>query len=270
MITFPNAKINTGLNVVEKRPDGFHNIETVFYPVALSDILEILPSDTFSFHTTGIRIDGDLSENLVIKAYWLLQNRFSLPPVRIHLHKVIPMGSGLGGGSSDAAFTLTMLNELFRARLTDDQLREAAVLLGADCPFFIGNQPAYATGTGNMTVPVSLDLSEYTIVIVKPPLSVNTAWAYRNIIPHKPERNLAESIKRPPEEWKFTVTNDFETPVFRFFPEIESIRNTLYNLGSVYASLTGSGSAVFGLFRDIPEGLSGNFPPDYFVFLPSK
>jgi 4-diphosphocytidyl-2-C-methyl-D-erythritol kinase len=266
MISFPNAKINIGLNVVEKRLDGYHNLETIFYPVPLSDILEILLSDEFSFHSSGIELNGNTEDNLVVRAYRLMQEKCNLPAVKIHLHKIIPHGAGLGGGSSDAAFTLKMLNSLFKSGLTNGQLRESAGQLGADCPFFIDNIPAFATGTGNHLVPVELDLSAYRIVMVKPPVSVSTSLAYRTIQPCFPEIHLPELIKMDPESWKNSITNDFEIPVFRLFPEIAAIRDRLYEAGAIYASMTGSGSAVYGFFREIPPGLNERFPASWFFY----
>ncbi len=266
MIYFPNAKINIGLNVVEKRPDGYHNLETIFYPVSLSDVLEIIPSEGFSFQSSGIEINGNAEDNLVVKAYRLMKKKFNLPPVKIHLHKIIPHGAGLGGGSSDAAFTLKMLNSLFKSGLTEEQLRESAGQLGADCPFFIDNTPAFATGTGNHLVPVQVDMSAYKTVLVKPPVSVNTSTAYQAIQPRSPEIHLHELVKMPPEKWKNLITNDFEIPVFRLFPEIAAIRSKLYDSGAVFASMTGSGSAVYGFFREIPSGLNESFPASYFFY----
>lgn len=266
MISFPNAKINIGLNVVEKRPDGYHDLETIYYPVSLSDVLEIHPSAEFSFRSTGIEIDGAVEDNLVVKAYRMMQKKNSLPPVKIHLHKIIPHGAGLGGGSSDAAFTLKMLNSLFNLGITGERLRDSAGQLGADCPFFIDNSPALGMGTGSHLVPVQLDLSAFKIVLVKPSFSINTSLAYRDIRPGYPENRLSELIKMPIEKWKNSIVNDFEIPVFRRFPEIASIRSKIVGLGAIYASLTGSGSAVYGIFRDIPSSLYDSFPASCFIY----
>ncbi|HNZ70117.1 MAG: 4-(cytidine 5'-diphospho)-2-C-methyl-D-erythritol kinase [Bacteroidota bacterium] len=266
MISFPNAKINLGLHVVERRSDGYHNLESLFYPVELCDILEVIPGERFGFQSTGLTIEGPEEENLVVRAWRLLQKRFDLPPVRIHLHKVIPIGAGLGGGSSDGAFMLKMANDLFMLGMTEAKLEEMAAALGADCPFFIGNRAALATGTGNILQPVDLDLSGYKIVIVKPPLAVSTGMAYKVVTPRRPDHTVAEVVTRPVEEWKELLVNDFEEHVFAMFPEIGTIREELFRLGAVYASMSGSGSSVYGLFREIPSCLADKFPGDYFVF----
>lgn len=266
MISFPNAKINLGLHVVERRSDGYHNLESLFYPVELCDILEVIPGERFGFQSTGLTIKGPEEENLVVRAWRLLQKRFDLPPVRIHLHKVIPIGAGLGGGSSDGAFMLKMANDLFMLGMTEAKLEEMAAALGADCPFFIGNRAALATGTGNILQPVDLDLSGYKIVIVKPPLAVSTGMAYKVVTPRRPDHTVAEVVTRPVEEWKELLVNDFEEHVFAMFPEIGTIREELFRLGAVYASMSGSGSSVYGLFREIPSCLADKFPGDYFVF----
>lgn len=266
MISFPNAKINLGLHVVERRSDGYHNLESLFYPVELCDILEVIPGERFGFQSTGLTIKGPEEENLVVRAWRLLQKRFDLPPVRIHLHKVIPIGAGLGGGSSDGAFMLKMANDLFMLGMTEAKLEEMAAALGADCPFFIGNRAALATGTGNILQPVDLDLSGYKIVIVKPPLAVSTGMAYKVVTPRRPDHTVVEVVTRPVEEWKELLVNDFEEHVFAMFPEIGTIREELFRLGAVYASMSGSGSSVYGLFREIPSCLADKFPGDYFVF----
>jgi 4-diphosphocytidyl-2-C-methyl-D-erythritol kinase len=266
MVSFPNAKINLGLHVTERRPDGYHNIETLFYPVRLADALEILPSDAFNFQSSGIEISTQSHMNLVVKAYHLLQSAFSLPPVRIYLHKVIPPGAGLGGGSADASFTLVMLNNLFKIGLPRQQLENFAGMLGADCPFFVFNKPALASGKGDQLMPVDTDLSGYKIVLVKPPVSVNTAQAYQLLTPHKSETPLSVIVSQPVTTWKARLLNDFEKPVFTLFPEISAVKQKLYDLGAHYASMSGSGSVVFGLFKEIPVNLKNFFPPAYSVF----
>ncbi len=266
MITFPNAKINLGLYVVERRPDGYHNLETLFYPVQLTDILEVLPASQYAFHTSGLNMACEPGENLVEKAYHLLQQACDLPPVRIHLHKVIPPGAGLGGGSSDAAFMLKMLNSLFHKGIPDDQLEKFAGMLGADCPFFIANKPVLASGTGDRMTPAEIDLSAFKLILVKPPFSVNTAEAYRAIRPSKPQIRLTEIISQPVSTWKNRLVNDFEKTVFTIFPEIGRIKKELYRLGAVYASMTGSGSAVFGLFDQLPDNWQTAFSPSCFTF----
>lgn len=262
MITFPNVKINLGLSITEKRPDGYHNLETVFYPVALEDALEIrtssatAPDRKFTLHQHGLEIAGKAEDNLVAKAYQLLDEKFNLPPVDIHLYKHIPSGAGLGGGSSDAAFMLKLLNEHFHLNLPDNQLEEYAATLGADCAFFIRNKPTFAEGIGNIFSPIELSLSGYGIMIVKPDIFVSTREAFSNIHPHRPEHPIKEVIQRPVSEWKETLINDFEASVFPLHPAIEAIKQELYNQGAAYASMSGSGSSVFGLFApeaSLPE-----------------
>ena len=252
MITFPNAKINLGLNIVEKRPDGYHNLETVFYPVPLEDALEVNilheGNEKFRLHQAGLEIEGEVENNLVVKAYKLLDEKFNLPPVDIHLFKHIPSGAGLGGGSSDAAYMLKLLNEKFNLALTDETLEEYAAKLGADCAFFIRNAPTYAEGIGNVFSPISLSLKGYQIVLVKPDIFVSTREAFSNIHPHRPKYPVREAIQRPVQEWKDTLINDFEASVFPQHPVIGEIKEELYHQGAIYASMSGSGSSVFGLF----------------------
>lgn len=252
MITFPNAKINLGLNVVEKRADGYHNIETVFYPINLTDALEIMESGKFSFALSGIYLESPSENNLVVKAYHLLKDDFDLPPVSIHLHKVIPTGAGLGGGSSDGAFMLKMLNSFFSLGLESVQLENYASQLGADCAFFIKNSPALATGIGNILSPIAIGLSNYKIVLVKPPFSVPTAEAYKNITPVRPTCPLEEITSLPVTKWKDILKNDFEDSVFESYPEIKQIKEKFYQAGALYSSMSGSGSAVYGIFPVLP------------------
>lgn len=262
MITFPNVKINLGLSITEKRSDGYHNLETVFYPVALEDALEVrtssaaAPDRKFTLHQHGLEIAGKPEDNLVAKAYQLLDEEFNLPPVDIHLFKHIPSGAGLGGGSSDAAFMLKLLNEHFHLNLPDNQLEAYAATLGADCAFFIRNKPTFAEGIGNIFSPIELSLSGYGIMIVKPDIFVSTREAFSNIHPKRPEHPIKEVIQRPVSEWKETLINDFEASVFPLHPAIEAIKQELYNQGAAYASMSGSGSSVFGLFApeaSLPE-----------------
>ncbi|GFH84835.1 4-(cytidine 5'-diphospho)-2-C-methyl-D-erythritol kinase [Bacteroides acidifaciens] len=252
MIVFPNIKINLGLSITEKRPDGYHNLETVFYPVALEDALEIraLPEadKKITLHQYGMEITGNPEDNLVAKAYSLLDKEFHLPPVEIHLYKHIPSGAGLGGGSSDAAFMLKLLNGHFHLNLSEEQLEIYAATLGADCAFFIKNKPVYAEGIGNIFSPIELSLKGYQIMIVKPDVFVSTREAFANIHPHHPEYPVKEVIRRPVAEWKDTLINDFEASVFPQHPVIGEIKKELYNQGALYASMSGSGSSVFGLF----------------------
>lgn len=251
MVTFPNAKINLGLDVVEKRPDGYHNLETVFYPIPLHDILEITRSDDgFSFTMYNAEFEGTDNDNLVVKAYNLLAEDFEMPEVKISLYKNIPTGAGMGGGSADAAYALKMLNDIAGLRLNDEQLEEYAVRLGADCAFFIKNRPAYATGIGNILTPVDCNLSEYYLVVIKPDIHVSTKEAYAFVNPKYSEKPLSDIIKLPVEEWKPLMKNDFEKSVFAKFPSIKDIKDSLYGLGALYASMSGSGSAFFGIFKE--------------------
>jgi 4-diphosphocytidyl-2-C-methyl-D-erythritol kinase len=256
MIVFPNAKINLGLNVLKQRTDGFHNIETILYPVGLSDILEIVPSGDkkMSYTSTGLIIPGNINDNLCVRAFRLLSSTFRLPPVKIHLHKVIPMGAGLGGGSSDGAFTIKVLNDLFSLKLSDDEMMDFARKLGSDCAFFIKNEPLFAYGLGDRFKKLSLDLSRFTIRIVSPDIHVNTSEAYR-MIDNDPgitgtSIHLMEIIKKPVSEWNQFLINDFEKVVFKAKPGIRMIKEKLYEEGAVYASMTGSGSSVYGIFTD--------------------
>lgn len=258
MIYFPNAKINIGLNIIEKRPDGFHNLETVFYPVSWCEPLEVIVAGkennmggaTIKFESSGIPISGDSRSNLCVRAYNLLSADFALPPVDMHLHKVLPIGAGLGGGSADAAFTIKILNDLFQLHLSAEKMQGYARQLGSDCAFFIENKPVLAYERGDVFVPVGLNLSGYYIALVKPPVHISTAEAYAGIHPRKPERSLKELIQLPVEQWKDVVMNDFEASIFTKYPQIETIKKELYSLGAIYASMSGSGSCVYGLFSD--------------------
>ncbi|HEX5654239.1 MAG TPA: 4-(cytidine 5'-diphospho)-2-C-methyl-D-erythritol kinase [Chitinophagaceae bacterium] len=271
MIVFPNCKINLGLRILRKRSDGYHDLETVFYPLPITDILEIIRYPVYQkiftvpLSKSGFVIDGDPSENLCVKAFKLLKRDFPrLPNVQMHLHKSIPAGAGLGGGSADGAFTLQVLNKEFELGLSVEELQHYALKLGSDCPFFIVNKPCYASGRGEILEPVELDLSAYNLVIVNPGISINTGRAFLHIRPAIPEISIKEIIKQPLERWKDELVNDFESWVFKSYPSIVEIKDQLYVAGALYASMSGSGSTVFGIFaRDhIPEL---NFPPDYFV-----
>jgi len=254
MIAFPNAKINLGLKVLQKRPDGFHNLETIFYPVGLSDVLEIIPAKdgVFSFAATGLSIPGDPKENLCIKAFHLLFSIFQLPPVKIHLHKVIPIGAGLGGGSSDGAFAIKLLNDIFSLGLSDDQMMDHARNLGSDCAFFIVNKCAFAFEKGDRFEFLDLDLSEYRIEIKTPEIYINTGEAYSMTDPRADSRThdfpLKEMINKPIVDWKENLINDFEKPVFKKYPELSRIKQDFYERGALYASLSGSGSSIYGIF----------------------
>lgn len=251
MITFPNAKINLGLDVVEKRPDGYHNLETVFYPIPLYDILEITKSeDETSFTMHNAEFEGSDNDNLVVKAYNILAQDYEMPKVKMSLYKNIPTGAGMGGGSADAAFALKMLNNIAELNLSDEKLEEYAARLGADCAFFIKNKPAYATGIGNILTPITCDLAGYYMVVVKPDIHISTKEAYALVNPQYPANALADIIKRPIEEWKGLMKNDFEKSVFAKYPSVKDIKDKLYDLGAVYASMSGSGSAFFGIFSN--------------------
>jgi 4-diphosphocytidyl-2-C-methyl-D-erythritol kinase len=256
MLAFPNAKINLGLNVTGKRTDGFHDIETVIFPVAFRDVLEILPSgeQPVDFQHSGLTIPGKMEDNLCLRAYHLLKSGFQIPAIRMHLHKMIPMGAGLGGGSSDAAFTIKLLNELFSLSLDPSQMMQYSCKLGSDCAFFIENKPVFATGRGDQFAPIKLNLSGYSIVIVIPPVHVGTAEAYEKVVVKKPLESILSILKSPPGEWKDRLVNDFEDSVFQRYPGIPEIKEKLYAEGAVYASMSGSGSAVYGLFdQSLPD-----------------
>jgi len=252
--------------VVAKRSDGYHNLETIFYPVQLADALEMVPSGKLQLTVSGISIDGDNADNLVLKAYRMLQTDFELPPVHFHLHKVIPTGAGLGGGSSDAAFALRMMNDYFQLQLSSQELMKYAAKLGADCAFFIQNKPAFATGIGDQLNEIKLDLSGYNLLIAKPSFSVNTSEAYSGIVPHKPTFNLKETGEIPVEKWKDFVVNDFEKSVFKKYSEIEKLKESMYQMGAIYSSMSGSGSAVFGLFRHSPINPDNFLPRGIFIY----
>ena len=255
MLCFPNAKINLGLNIVSKRADGYHNLETVFYPVAIRDALEVVPAagEKGIFKQSGILLEGNPEQNLVVKAYSLLKKEYALPEVDIFLRKNIPFGAGLGGGSADAAFMLKLLNNIYELHIPENKLEEFASQLGADCPFFIRNKPVFATGTGNIFTPIDLSLEEYFIVLVKPEIHVSTKEAYELVKPELPAVSLKEIVKNPPETWKGIMINDFESSVFVKYPAIKDIKEKLYDFGAIYASMSGSGSSVFGIFREEPN-----------------
>lgn len=258
MILFPNAKINIGLNITKKRSDGFHELETVMFPTSLTDVLEInresLASKTrIKLSISGIKIDDNTGDNLIVKAFHLLDKDFNLKPISVHLHKSIPIGAGLGGGSADAAFMLKGLNEMFELDLSLDRLEHYAARLGSDCAFFIRNEPAYATGRGELLEPITVGLKNYHLVIVIPKTTISTAEAYSKVTPQKSKNDLKESIDLPVESWKTFIKNDFEDSVFPQKPEIEKLKIDLLSSGATYASLSGSGSAVYGIFREKPE-----------------
>ncbi len=269
MIVFPNAKINLGLNITEKRPDGYHNLETVFYPVHIEDALEVVPlkdSDKeLELQVFGTPIAGNPEDNLVVKAYRLLKDRFNLPAISIYLQKHIPSGAGMGGGSADGAFMLKLLNDKFSLELSKEELEAIASRLGADCPFFIKNEPTFATGTGNIFSPINISLKGLYILIIKPEIFVSTREAFSLITPAYPSKRITEIIQRPVEEWKNNLVNDFEKSVFAQYPEIGNAKDKLYKAGAIYASMSGSGSSLYGIFNapvDKPELIF----PGYFIW----
>ncbi len=264
MITFPNAKINLGLNIVEKRPDGYHNLETIFYPINLQDALEVTRRENndkeYTLHISGSPLEGEPEDNLVVKAYKLLKKDYpELLPVDIHMYKHIPAGAGLGGGSSDAACMIKLLNDKFSLGLSTERMEEYAVKLGADCAFFIRNKPVFATGIGNLFEPVELSLKGYHIILIKPDIFVSTRDAFAEIKPVRPAVSLKEIVKQPMETWKHSMKNDFEDSVFKKFPEIAAIKDELYDLGAVYAAMSGSGSSVYGIFKAPIENVEDKF-----------
>mgnify|MGYP003486172403 FL=1 len=269
MITFPCAKINLGLNIVSKRPDGYHNLETVFYPIPLTDALEIkymdekFPSESpCDLKITGKDVDCNEEDNLVIKAYQLLAADFQLPRVHAHLVKRIPTQAGLGGGSSDAAYMIRLLDERFRLNIGIPEMERYAAKLGADCAFFITADPSYAEGIGDVLMPVDVPgagLGGYYLAVVKPSVAVSTRDAYAAIVPTTPAKCCRDIVRQPIETWKDELVNDFEAPIFAMHPELAAIKQSLYDAGAVYAAMSGSGSALFGIFREQPTGLEKEF-----------
>ena len=269
MICFPNAKINIGLQITGKRNDGFHNLTSIFYPIAIKDVLEVLPAEedqqeSISFSSTGIEIPGSPANNLCIKAGKLLQEEFpQLPKLRAHLHKSIPMGAGIGGGSADGAFMLKLINNKFGLSLDSNQLIRYASALGSDCPFFIHNKPCIASGRGEQLEPIDLDLTNYKILLIHPAIHINTAWAFSKITINENPSSLKDAIKLPIIDWKNHLVNDFEKAVFEEYPVIEAIKRMLYQKGALFASMSGSGSTVYGIF-DSTVGFQPEFPHSYF------
>ncbi len=269
MIVFPCAKINLGLNIVSKREDGYHNLETVFYPIPLYDVLEIkymdekFPSDTAcDLKVTGNVVDCDEQKNLVVKAYHILAADYQLPRIHTHLYKHIPSQAGLGGGSSDAAFMIRLLDERFRLNIGNPEMERYAARLGADCAFFIEAEPAYAEGIGDVLMPADGpdgNLQGYYLCVVKPDVAVSTKEAYSAITPKKPAKSCRDIVRQPIETWKEELVNDFEEPIFKMHPELEAIKQKLYDQGAVYASMSGSGSALYGIFKEEPKGIEEQF-----------
>jgi len=269
MIAYPNAKVNLGLRIVRKRHDGYHDIESVFIPVKWQDIIEVVADSgqgkgRVTFTTSGLAVPDDGRPNLCERAYLLLAEEFGLPSVKMHLHKMIPMGAGLGGGSADAAFVLRLLNDIFSLGLKDTKLEELAGRIGSDCPFFIRDTTQYVTGRGEVMEPFDLDLSRHHILIIHPGVHVGTAEAYAGITPRIPNDDLRELLQRPIMEWKGTVKNDFEENVIRTHPIIAELKELLDRSGAQYASMTGSGAAVFGIFSEkrtvtVPKGMTSKW-----------
>lgn len=265
MTVYPCGKINLGLNVVSKRPDGYHNLETVFYPIGVYDELTITVDENETRHQTctlnveGLNIEGPAQNNLVVRAYNLLAEQHTLPAVKVNLKKNIPMQAGLGGGSSDCAYMIRALNEMFNLRLGNSDMQSLASRLGADCAFFIDPVPSYAEGIGDKIKPIAIDLSEYTIAIIKPDVSISTKEAYENIHPKRPQAHCLDIIKRPIEEWKDTLVNDFEESVMTKLPMIGNLKQRLYDTGAIYAAMSGSGSSLFAIYKEAPTSLETEF-----------
>ncbi len=268
MVSLPNCKINLGLYITEKRTDGFHNIETCFLPVNLTDALEVIPTETnkLEFTTLGTPIVGDISKNLCVSAYQLLKEAFpdKVFPIHILLNKQIPMGAGLGGGSADGAFTLLMLNEYYNLELSQEQLIEFALMLGSDCPFFILNTPSIGKGRGEQLTALPIDLKGYSILLINPGIHISTKWAFEQITPSVRAKSISDILLQPIATWKNELVNDFEAPIAKEYPVIDAIIKDLYAKGAVYAAMTGSGSTVFGIFGQLEESMF-SFPKNYVV-----
>lgn len=269
MLTFVNPKINLGLNIVRRREDGYHDLETIFYPVGkytgtperqsrLTDVVELVPSSKDRLEQCGIRADCTIENNLVMKALRLFREEasrrgVSVPPYKIDLVKHIPYGAGLGGGSADATFTLLALNELNSGLFTERELMEISSRLGADCPFFVLNVPCYAEGTGERLQPVEIKLSGYWLAVAKPSVGISTKAAFERVTPHEPQMNLREIVRMPVERWRDFMVNDFEESIFSWHPQLRELKQSLYDNGAIYASMSGSGSAFYGIFRTEEE-----------------
>ena len=253
MIIFPNAKINIGLNITERRADGYHNLETVFYPVKINDVLEVIESDELSFESSGLEIPGRVEDNLCVKAWHLLKKDHDIPPVKIHLHKHIPIGAGLGGGSADAAFFIRLINQNFNLNLSTEQMQNYARKLGADCAFFIESKPVFAFEVGDEFEDIKLDLSAYKIVLVMPDVHISSSEAFRGVKPAEVKTSLIELIGMPVANWKKYIKNDFEESVFKNHVEIRGVKAALYEAGALFASMSGSGASVFGIFNELPD-----------------
>lgn len=257
MLSFPNAKINLGLQITHKRTDGYHDLNTLFIPIPYTDALEFVPAADTHFESIGLPIQGAVADNLVLKAYHLLQQDFpQIPALKIVLHKIIPMGAGLGGGSADGTFMLRMLNDTYQLGLSTDQLITYALALGSDCPFFVYNQPCFATGRGEALEPIQIDaLQDYSLILILPKLHISTAKAFSSIIPKQATYNLKDINKLGITEWKDHIHNDFEESVFPQFPILKTIKESLYAQGAVYAAMSGTGAAMYAI---MPKGQAAN------------
>jgi 4-diphosphocytidyl-2-C-methyl-D-erythritol kinase len=250
VILFPNGKINIGLHVTAKRSDGFHNLESVFYPIPLQDVIEVIEAEDFSFQPSGLSIPGPAQANLCVQAYAQLKTDFpSLPPVHMYLYKHIPMGAGLGGGSADGAFMIRLLDQCFHLQLSKEKLLAYALALGSDCPYFLLNEPAFVSLRGESVEPIPLNLSAYSILVVHPGIHVDTAWAFSVLTPGLPVESARLIVQQPVDRWKLGLVNDFEAPVFARYPSLQGIKEKLYSAGALYASMSGSGSSIFGIFE---------------------
>lgn len=251
MILFPPAKINLGLNVTDKRTDGYHNLETIMFQIPFQDILELVPSDKFTFTQSGLTIAGKSDDNLCVRAYQLIQHRWKIDPVNIHLHKLIPMGAGMGGGSADATYVLKGLNSLFSLGIDSQTLQSLALELGSDCPLFVEEKPQFAQGRGEILSPIHVDLTGKQLLVINLGIHVSTQLAFSKIQPKKPSLSIPEIVQKPIEMWKESLVNDFETGVFSAYPILEEVKKKMYQEGAVYASMTGSGSTIFGIFDEV-------------------
>ncbi len=268
MVLFPNAKINIGLNILRKREDGYHDIETLFYPIGLKDALEFVVNGTnqVNFNCSGLILDINPDQNIVLKAYRMMQEEYSLPGLNIHLHKVIPSGAGLGGGSSDAAFFIKSLNEYFELAISLTKLKSLAARLGADCSFFLENSPSYATGTGKNLLPIEFSLKGYHLLLVMPSFGVDTKTAYSGVVPQDYSFNFKEIVCGKLDTWNQRIKNDFEPSIFLKFPELSAIKSKLSSMGAAYVSMSGSGSSIYALFEKEPDISPIDFPPDTFIW----
>jgi 4-diphosphocytidyl-2-C-methyl-D-erythritol kinase len=248
MVSFPPCKINLGLRIINKRPDGYHDLETCYYPVPWTDILEVIRAEDFSFTSSGNPVPGVAGENLCVKAYRILQQDFNLKPVRIHLHKIIPTGAGLGGGSSDAAHTLRLLNEIFRLGLSQEAMMSYAATLGSDCAYFVQDDPMIGSGRGEVLNNLPISLKGQFLFLLNPGIHVSTAEAFRGIRPQRQGSSLQQMVLGERTHWKESLVNDFEVSIFQHYPALAKAKAAMYAAGAWYASLSGSGATVFGLF----------------------